>query len=646
MGRLSTIKKYFFIVVVISFFFSACSESHNYYVAIRAIDSELTMCYIELDIKASGRERPQILITLDNPPSNAADGILTELTSFAFEIPVAGLHKVYVTLVQGKRFLTSPISSEVIIDLTLPYPPEINWSMSSGRLHLELYSDGSSNIHGYRLIVDSTEEFFSSSGSFAIDINKGQEYFIQGYALRGNIHSEPKMIDLLLSEDKPPEIEIALQRPYEGGAIGLTVKDDWDRPEALEVRAFTQEHGISLLYDSQRLIPEVPLLEATNTVVIVVTDSSNNTTVKNEVVNVVKKTAEKPPELFIEEGTVRSAKWEAIDGRVILQKFKGGEWIEISSHDSGIRSSTIPRESLSPEGDIYRLIVEASSEIFLPSIPVFAKESFFRRFSTEFISSLMGMDALLVGGNDYRLYGNIAVRENTVMKVEPGAAITISRSNTLLVGGVLDLEGRRERVKVNPGGSTGTIEISNNGVLIARNVDFSNTRIIARDAALVIMENCTSSAGIEVRGARTVQIYNSEIAGNVLIENVRELYVHSSVFNLDSLKISSSSSAMISQSAIAGVDFDMRNSKLRLVLGKLDFDSVQIRQLSRLSIIDTLVSIGRLVVQEASSVNLEIMEFVDTPDIVVSTLSRLSMYSETARKTPIKLDAKSTLATY
>jgi hypothetical protein len=103
---------------------------------------------------------------------------------------------------------------------------------------------------------------------------------------------------------------------------------------------------------------------------------------------------------------------------------------------------------------------------------------------------------------------------------------------------------------------------------------------------------------------------------------------------------------MISQSAIAGVDFDMRNSKLRLVLGKLDFDSVQIRQLSRLSIIDTLVSIVRLVVQEASSVNLEIMEFVDTPDIVVSTLSRLSMYSETARKTPIKLDAKSTLATY
>ncbi|HQN27754.1 MAG: hypothetical protein GXY62_01695 [Thermotogaceae bacterium] len=624
----------------------ACSDRTGYSVSIKQARCEFAECYLDLDIRYPAKDRPEILITVDRIPVDAMDGVRTDDPKYSFKLESSGSHKIYVTLVKGKRFLTSPVSTDILVDTRIPETPSIIWRVSGGMLLIHLATQGNISYTAFKILVNSGIEKISTSPYFEIDIEKGRDYIIQGYTSRGVNQSEPGILDFLLNEDEAPKINTFIESPYSGGPIMLTLEDDWDRSSRLSVNAFAELSGIRFLYDGQRLIPESPLPQGEDAIVVKVMDSSGNCTEYWESFNIVKRTSESLPELYIEEGAVRNAKWAAQDGTTVLQKFGGGEWTTISTHDRDEKTTTIPRDSLSIEGDLYRLLVKSASEITLPSMPVFAKESFFKRFSTEVISSLLGMDALLVGENDYRLFGNIVVRENSIMKVESGSTLTIARGNTLLVSGVLDLEGRKDRIALNPGGSYGTLEVSNNGILIARNVDFNKTRIVVKNASVIAMDDCTLGAGLEIRGARTVQLYNCEIAGDILFDGVIDLYIHSSRTGSGKFVLSNSLSSTVSRSKIENDTVEIRNSRVSFLLGAVSSQNLKMHQLSRVSMTGLEISSEKLEVLEASSLSLE--EIYSDGKFLLSarTLSRVSLNEELAGELELETDEKSVIATY
>jgi hypothetical protein len=282
----------------------------------------------------------------------------------------------------------------------------------------------------------------------------------------------------------------------------------------------------------------------------------------------------------------------------------------------------------------------------MPSVPVFAKESFFRRFSTEYISSFLGMDALLVGGNDYRFYGNIVVRENSVMRVESGSSLTIPKGNTLLVSGVLDLEGRKDRIAVNPGGSSGTIEVTNNGVLIARSVDFNNSRILIEGAAVVVFEDCTFSGGVKISGARTVQIYKSQIDGEIIVENVRELLVHLSELSGTKLTYSNLGSALLSRSTFSSQSLEVKDSRVEVVGSVFESGDIEINKTSRLSLTGGSLTDTKIKLSGASWMHIEESEIAGQVRIDLQRLSRLSLQEDTKGMTEIISDEKSAIKVY
>lgn len=635
----------FFLLLWTFVLLPACSDSVSYSVAVRRVSCETTKCRLDLDVKSPGREPPQVLLTLDRSPQTSADGVRFEGTSHTLEIQQPGEHRIFLTLVEGKRFLTSPVSTVVFIDPTVPKKPEIKWRLKAGKLLLEL-SGPDKSVDSFKVRLNGKSEELSSSGNFLLDIQKGEEYLIQGYSLRGAVSSEHSLLDLYLGGDEPPSLNVSTHKPYTGGLVKFSAEDDWDELDNLSITAYIDESGIKLLCGNSFLLPRIPLPQGKNTLVVRAVDSAGNETVIREELFVVKKISEKLPELYIEEGAVRNAKWISEEGTVTLQKFSGGEWVDISTHQAWERTSTIPKETLSSGGDLYRLTAIGPDELSLPSVPVFAKESFFKRFSTEFISSLLGMDALLIGGNDYQFYGNIVVRDNSVMKVESGSSLSISRGNTLLVSGVLDLEGGRERIEINPNGSTGTIEVTKNGIMLARNVNFNKTKFIAKGAGVVVMENCEFLSGIEIKGARTVQIYNCLIEGNLTLENVKSVFIHSSEFNTDTFRLSNIVSATFSESEINGPLVESINSKIDFVSSRVNSVLLSIDQLSGVTLVDSFLDLNELGVSGASSTHLESVELARKLRVSIHNLSRLSLPEELKSKLDIEQDFKSVSVTY
>ena len=641
------IKRIFGIIFVSLLFIlvAACSDGGNYSVSVRQIDCKGSICNIDLNISAPGRDLPPFLVTIGRPPVDGNDGLKFRGTEASFELKEQGAHLIYVTLIEGKRFLTTPVSAKVTINLEPPERPAVRWSLAQGFLTLVVRAEDSKEVTDYRILVNG-ESFRSSSGVFSVPVERDRKYIVQAFSMSDAISSEPAIVDLELSEDFAPEVKLFFTFPYRGEAIQVEISDDWDSPEELEIEAFAQESGISLLFDGARLIPEIPIPEHKNTLVVRVSDSSGNTTEVTKQLTVVRSTSPDLPELYIEEGTIRNARWTTSEGSVELQRYRDGEWITLSSHDSEEKSSIISKDSISENGDLYRIVFTSESEIYMPSVPVFAKESFFRRFSTEYISSFLGMDALLVGGNDYRFYGNIVVRDNSVMRVESGSSLTIPKGNTLLVSGVLDLEGWKDRIAVNPGGSSGTIEVTNNGVLIARSVDFNNSRVVVEGAAVVVFEDCTFYGGLKISGARTVQIYKSQIDGEISVENVRELLVHLSELSGTELTYSNLGSALLSRSTFSSQSMEVMDSRVEVVGSVFEYGDIEINKTSRLlltgsSLIDTGIEISG-----ASSLHIEELEIRAQVKIDLKGLSRLSIQEDAKEMIEIISDEKSAIKVY
>jgi len=624
---------------------AACSDGGNYSVSIRQIDCKGTICNIDLNISAPGRELPLFLVTIDRPPVDGNDGLKFRGTEASFELKGQGTHVIYVTLIEGKRFLTTPVSVKTTINLEPPDRPVVRWSLAQGLLTLDVKANDSKKVTDYRILVNDVS-YRSSSGVFSVPVERDTKYIVQAFSMSDTISSEPAIVDLELSEDFAPEVKLFFTLPYRGDAIQAEISDDWDSPEEIEIEAFAQESGISLLFDGARLIPEIPIPEGMNTLVVRVSDSSGNTTEVKKQLSVVKNTSPDLPELYIEEGTIRNARWTTSEGFVQLQRYRDGEWITLSSHDSEEKSSIISKDSISENGDLYRIAFTSENEIYMPSVPVFAKESFFRRFSTEFISSFLGMDALLVGGNDYRFYGNIVVRDNSVMRVESGSSLTIPKGNTLLVSGVLDLEGRKDRIAVNPGGSSGTIEVTNNGVLIARSVDFNNSRILIEGAAVVVFEDCTFSGGLKISGARTVQIYKSQIDGEIIVENVRELLVHLSELSGTKLTYSNLGSALLSRSTFSSQSMEVKDSRVEVFGSVFESGDIEINRTSRLSLTGGSLIDTEIKISGASWMHIEESEISGQVSIDLQRLSRLTLQEDAKAMTEIISDEKSAIKVY
>ncbi|HOZ99318.1 hypothetical protein [Mesotoga prima] len=623
----------------------SCSNSTNYAVSIKQIDCEGSTCNLRLEISEDGLSLPEFLITLDRPPVDGSDGIRIKGTEISLDLKEAGSHTIFVTLVDGKRFLSTPVSKEVIINLNPPDAPDLTWSLSQGELKLSLRSDSSDSVTDYRILVNNVLHS-STQGTFSFPVDRDAHYVIQAFSVAGNLRSDPSILDLKLSEDFAPEVELTSVLPFTNGAVDITVVDDWDRTNDLSIKAFLEESNILLLFDGNRLIPEIPLPEGINTLVVRVADSSGNVTELKRELKTVRKTSVEIPELYIEEGTIRNARWTTPKGMVELQRYIDGEWITLSTHSSEEESSIIAKDSISEKGDLYRIVVDSDNEKLLPSVPVFAKESLFRRFSTEFISSFLGMDALLVGGNSYRFYGNIVVRENTVMRVESGTSLTIPRGNTLLVSGVLDLEGWKDRIKVNPGGSSGTIEVTNNGVLIARSVDFNNSTVSIENAAVAVFEDCTLSGDLKISGARTVQIYNSQFSGDMEIENVRELLVHQSDFSGSSLVLSGLGRVLLSRSSLRFHSLEIVDSRLEAYESLFEAEGLFVRKTSHLlqtrgALIETEISVSG-----ASSIHIEEPNLTGDVKIELRDLSRLSLQKDLEGSIEIVSDEKSAIKVF
>lgn len=634
------ISLFFVILMVVS-----CSNNTNYTVSIKQIDCEGSICNLRLEISETGPTLPEFLITLDRPPVDGSDGIRAKGTETSIDLKEEGSHTIFVTLVEGKRFLSTPVSEKVIINLDPPDAPVVNWSLSQGELELCLRSDSSDSETDYRILVNGVLQS-STHGTFSFPVERDAHYIIQAFSFDGNLSSKPSIIDLWLSEDFAPKVEFSSALPSTSDAIDIAISDDWDRTDELLIRAFLEESNILLLFDGDRLIPEIPLPEGKSTLVVQVVDSSGNVAEEKRELRIIRRTAVDIPELYIEEGTIRNARWTTPKGMVELQRYRDGEWITLSSHSSEEGSSIIAKDSISENGDLYRIVVTSDNEKYMPSIPVFAKESLFRRFSTEFISSFLGMDALLVGGNDYRFYGNIVVRDNTVMRVESGTSLTIPRGNTLLVSGVLDLEGWKDRIKVNPGGSSGTIEVTNNGVLIARSVDFNNSTISIENAAVVVFEDCTLSGDLKIGGARTIQIYNSHFSGEMEIENVRELLVHQSGFSGDGLVLSGLGKVFFSRSTVRFHSVEVVDSRLEAFESLFETDGFIVDNTSHMLMTRGALIETKITVSGASSVHIEEANLMEKIKIELSELSRLSLQKDLEGSIEIVSDEKSAIKVF
>lgn len=637
--------RWLFVVTLLVVILGACSDSTSHSLSIVNIECEGTMCYLKLDVSSPGRDLPSVLVTVGRSPLDGNDGMKFKGSEISFELKEHGTHSIYVTLIEGKRFLTTPAYAKATVNLQPPNAPVFRWNLAHGEVTLTLETETNGSVTDYLILVNDTE-YGSSDGVFTFPIERDNEYIVQAFSRSGSITSKPSVIDLRLSEDFPPVVDLSIGQPYLGGSLGAAISDDWDSVADLSIRAYIEESGIPLLFDGTKLIPEIPLPEGQNTLVVQVIDSSGNKTECRRQIQVIRKTSVDLPELYIEEGTIRNARWSASEGPVELQRYRDGEWITLSTHMPNERSSVITKESISENGDLYRIVFESDRERFMPSVPVFAKESLFRRFSTEVISSFLGMDALLVGGNDYRFYGNIVVRDGSVMRAESGSSLTIPKGNTLLVSGVLDLEGRKDRISVNPGGSTGTIEVANNGVLIARSVDFNNTRILVKEAAVVVFENCTFSRGLEIEGARTVQIYGSNVKGEVVVENVREMLVHISDFSGTEVTFSNLGMAMLSRSDMKSQTLRVINSRIEVVDSLIESKSVLVNKTSRFSfiggpLIDTVIEVSG-----ASSLHIDEPQIIGSVTIDIKELSRLSVQKKVEGLLEILSDEKSAIKVF
>lgn len=537
------------------------------------------------------------------------------------------------------RILSTPYLKKVRIYINRPPAPFVNWELVSGVINFSAHAD-SFNVIEYILEYQG-ETFSSRMGSFEMPANRFEKFIGTFYSVRQDgTRSDPTIVNIDLNEDKPPVGRVLLENPYSGGPIRFIIQDDWDSPSDMSIKANFED--IATLYSDGYLLPMIELSEGTYTLNIKVTDSSDNDWVYSRKQTVVKIPPAEIPELYIEEGTLRQAKWKINAEKPIIQRFTEGKWQDIIFPGNTESSAPLSSEFVSPDGDLYRLLLKSEDKFYLPSLPIFAKESYFRRFTSQYIVSLMGGDALFSGGNSYTLHGNIVVKGGSVLRVEPGTEINFTRGNILLVGGVMDLDGRKENIKFGSIGSAGTIEVSTGGSLIARGVDFGNTMLIVNEGAVIVLDHCRMNADFVVNGARSIQIYDSEFQSNILFDKVGEFTISGSSFKDREFKINFVSQLEIVRSNIETEELILGDSNLRILDSKLKLQQLHINELSSLKVFGGFFDIEKGFIDKGSSVQIDNKTSIETfAKINVTRFSSFRISSELKDKFEIIEDSHS-----
>ena len=615
------------IISMIALSLVACGPADNLSLEIKEIITDLTTIRVVYDFTPSRGRNPSLLVTVGRVPQSTSDGTLLDGSDPTFDLTEAGKYDLYFTLVEKNRFVSPPVKKEVRAFSDKPERPDLEFSIQSGTLNVQLTSKDDS-ITSYVIDIAGSE-YFSQDGQFSYEVTQGEEITITAWSVRQDgSPSDPVEEILDLSIDSPPDVSLKVPKPYVGDVIQVELSDDWDQPEDLEVIASSGDYRF--YFNEGVLYPEVELPEGSHFVVVSVIDSSGNMTNKTTPVYVTKTPSPEVPELLIEEGTFRRAIWQFEDASVKLQRFWNGAWINHIVPQQGVSSVVIPREGMSERGDFYRLHASSPESLFIPSIPVFAKESQFRRFTAENVVSFMGSDALLSTGNTFRLVGNLTVWQGTVVRIEPGVELVFPRGNNLIVSGVLDIDGRQNRVSINSPSVMGTISVTQGGSIIARGVDFSRTRLVVRGANIVVLENCVLSDGLRIDGARSVQIYSSKISGSFFINNADEVFVDGSIVNAETVTLSHSAFISISRSDISSDEIVIEQSKLRFLDSSIEARLVATERFSAVLMAKCSLSVGAFRIFSGSSVQIENPRImVDESQVSLANFSKF-VFSEDA----------------
>lgn len=638
------IKKILWVFLFLPFFIGACNYFSDYILSVDNITIEATKCSYSVTVTGERQKKPDILITIGQPPANSKDGMIMKSEVGEFFIDRDGTVTIYFTLVSGRRLLSTPLATVVrVFNSPITAPIIKKAAIRDGNIFLSLQGQ-SEGIKEYKVKIGSYN-YFSKSGVFAIPLVSNLDVPIKCFSIRedGAI-SEPAIANIDLSENKKPSIDLILPEYYDGNKIPLELHDDWTAPEKLIVRAFADD--IPLLFDGKALFPLFEIPGGEHLIEIEVIDEAGLSTKSSFQITIKKALLNEIAELYIEEGgTFRIASWKLPSSvqNAVLQVMGAGEWTDIM--EIGFEGSArIPSEYISDMGDIYRLSPRKNDSVFLPSVPVFAKLEQSRRVTSSYIVSLYGKDVTLPSGGVYNFQGNIAVKSGSLLRIESSTSINLSRKSTLLVNGVLEIDGRRGKVTVSSFGSPAIIHIGRKGTFIARNVDFQNVELVADKGAVIVLENCEMNADVML-DVSSAQIYSSNITGSFKINNLNELYIFNSHIS------GSFESGFVKKGIVSNTQFDSKesslsNSNIKFYNSEFSTGDIDISGSSHVYFYNSSLKVKKGIVNNASELYIEGTEIFCDEKLFIGNFSRIVMPEKVQDEVQIEKDNTSEVFLY
>lgn len=589
-------------------------------------------------------EKSEFLLSVDALPESLSDGVRFSGSMVTVKVTEPGTHTLYLYAIKRGKLIGTPktLLIETYKDRLLP--PDFKYSLQYGKLRLQLNSR-QQGIEDY-VVEFSGKTYESKDGAFEFTPAKGSKLELTFYVRRTNGEkSDEKSVLLDLNEDTPPVVSIDLPSPYLGDRIPVVVMDDWDDLGNLKIESDVD--GLPLLFDGKYLIPLFTLPAGKHTLSIEVTDNGKNVSATKFELHVVKKFSTRVPTLYIEEGgAFRKASWQSDVNDLELEHFYQGQWRVLTRLKGEERFMKIKKEWISDGGDVYRIRAIATDSRYLPSIPVYAKKESVRRLTSENILSLYGDDVLFSAGNNYRFLGNVAVWEGKLLRVEPSVTCTFSRGGRLLVKGTMEMDGRKGRISLTSHTMFSEIKIERGGIFIARGVDFKNVSIEAKDAAIIVLDDCNIQGNTRI-SASSVQIYNSTLRGEISFDTIQEFYVLSSQLQTDSINFSNIKRGTVVNSILEASEVSVQDSVMEFLDTRLKTQNLWIKSLSSAGFSSGTLWVSKINVNNASELYLEEIVVSDKEaPVVVESFSRIVVVNSECCASKTSVDDTSEIMIY
>ncbi len=617
---------FFFVILFIIFIFIACSTP-QYTIDNVEVDGASNNFMVSLKISGKSFIEPSILITENRKPSSANDGIIMNGYSFLYKTDNSQVDKLYFTLINREKFISSPY--EYVIDKTTYTldPPDIEVNFVKGEFLIEAITDYESDLT-FNFAIDNM--LFSVTEKEIFYTPESTEE-INGSCFIVDNETEEKSQRVFFSFKKPPDnspnVKVLEASFDANNSIKVTIKDDYDDLKDLSINATCSD--TPCFFNGGSLYLEFPLDDGIWPLQINVIDSSGNSTIINKNVNVKNIPSDEIPVLYIEEGASRKAKWISPSETNDLQLFKNNIWNNIQRDSESSDKMTVQSEYINKDGDIYRLLSSSIDKKYLPSVPVFAIESFYKRYSSDTILSLFGANTFLPGFQEYKIMSSIAIPNYNVLKIDNGASINLSMGSTILLSGILDIDGKEDRVRIFSGSNKNSIEINNGGILIARGVNFDNINLQINEGAVVVLYNCDFIDGsIKIQNANTVYFYNSNIESDISLNSIDELNIFKSSLSDKNIRIQNSSNLCIYDSQISAETLEILfMSKGNVYKSTLTASSLLMEGNVYVNMFNNEINSDKIELKKGSTVVIK-NSFMYSDEIVLSEISMIKSDKE------------------